>query len=399
MSQRLGMRFFSPALVLLLAASFFWARPRAQDIPIAVCDASHESGSAPVVNVRNFGARGDGKDDDGAAINQAIASLDHGGTVLFPPGVYAHGDVLTVLHDNITLAGPEAVLIAMNPDRSAVVVAGENAVVRDLTLNSSVYDIRGDKLEQSGIVITGPGARVLRTKVSGFKSTGIMVDGARDYIIACNSISNTRADGIHSTNGATRGRVAWNNVFNSGDDGIAVVSYDAGHQATSVIVENNNVEYIRWGRGISVIGSSNVTIRRNRVKLVAMAAGIIVAREASFHTPGASKVIIDGNELSNIQQKIVPLHGSRRTGHAAIELNSDNANPEFAVSEIDVVGNTVDGSAYDGIRLLGNVCAVSISSNTLNAVGGQGINVKSGCSPSVVRCLNNVSGKASSVCD
>lgn len=45
------------------------------------------------VSVKDFGAKGDGTTDDGAAINAAIASLptggvNYGGVVYFPPGIY-----------------------------------------------------------------------------------------------------------------------------------------------------------------------------------------------------------------------------------------------------------------------------------------------------------------------
>lgn len=46
---------------------------------------------ANVFDVHNFGAAGDGKTLDTAAISQAIVAVSRagGGTVLFPPGTYA----------------------------------------------------------------------------------------------------------------------------------------------------------------------------------------------------------------------------------------------------------------------------------------------------------------------
>src|SRR3978361_1613645 len=56
-----------------------------------------------VFDVRQFGATGDGKTLDTAAINRAIemAAGGGGGTVYVPPGVYLVGTV--VLKSNITL--------------------------------------------------------------------------------------------------------------------------------------------------------------------------------------------------------------------------------------------------------------------------------------------------------
>ena len=42
----------------------------------------------PAVSVKDFGATGDGRTDDRAAVQAAIDSLTNGGTVFFPPGTY-----------------------------------------------------------------------------------------------------------------------------------------------------------------------------------------------------------------------------------------------------------------------------------------------------------------------
>ncbi|AZV43746.1 hypothetical protein BAOM_3137 [Peribacillus asahii] len=48
------------------------------------------------VDVKSFGAKGDGVTDDSVAIQNAIATLPKtGGKLLFPPGVYLHGDGVT----------------------------------------------------------------------------------------------------------------------------------------------------------------------------------------------------------------------------------------------------------------------------------------------------------------
>jgi hypothetical protein len=342
------------------------------------------------VDVRAFGARGNGVDDDSAAIRNAIASLDHGGTVVFPPGNYVHVDTLTVRRANVLLSGRQATLHAGNPDRAAIFLTGENSSIRGFDITSGPPAGRGDKLEQSGLVISGVHNTVVGNTVSGFMSAGIMIVGAQDYVIACNRVSDTKADGIHATNGASKGYIARNSIFNTEDDGIAMVSYSPDRQATATTIEENSIEHIRWGRGISVVGSNNATIRHNRIKSVAMAAGILVAREAFFHTPGPRHITIDGNEILDIQNKLAPLNGRPRTGHGAIELNSDSNDPALAVSDVNVVGNRINGTAYDGIRLLGNVCNVAISGNSFRAVDGRAIAVKESCSKKVLHCADNV---------
>lgn len=363
------------------------AKP-ATSMRMAGCPPSSQGGATPLVDVRTFGALGNGLNDDTRAIQDAIASLEKGGTVLFPPGTYRHDDILVVTKPNVSLAGQGAVLLAGNPARAAIFLAGENSAIRDLAITSRPPGARGDRDEQSGVVVSGTGNAVEGNTVSGFKNAGILVLGGRDYVVACNHVFDTKSDGIHSTDGASGGRVTRNSVHNSGDDGIAVVSYRPKRRASAITIEDNSVEHIRWGRGISVIGSTDAVIRRNRIKSIAMAAGIIVAREASWDTPGAGNVIIEDNTILDIQQTLAPLDGRPRTGHAAIELNSDSDDPALGVSDVSIIGNSVNGSAYDGIRLHGNVTRVAITANELRGVRGHPIAVSPG-GGRVLKCSDN----------
>jgi len=350
----------------------------------------------PVVNIRDFGAVGDGFREVADALDRAIASLPSGGTVHFPPGIYAHNAVLEIRAPNIILSGTDATLLATNPDQAAVKITGTNSGIRDLTISANPADERGERDEHSGIIIAGRSNTVISTSVSRTKSAGIFVSGGQNYVIACNTIFDTLADGIHSTDGASGGRVIGNRVRNSGDDGIALVSYRGRAPASQIVIEDNDVAQIRWGRGISVIGSTGAVIRRNRVSAIAMAAGIIVAREASFNTPGAREVLIEDNTIGDIQQSLQPAPGRRRTGHAAIEINSDGSSEALAVSDVKILRNRVSGSGYDGIRLLGNIDRISIDSNMLDSIAGRPIRNISGTQ---VTCQANRASGAASRCD
>src|SRR5262245_39137991 len=60
------------------------------------------------VNVRNFGAQGDGVTDDAAAIGTALTAVKaSGGIVCLPPGTYLLGTPLS-LSSNVTLLGAGA---------------------------------------------------------------------------------------------------------------------------------------------------------------------------------------------------------------------------------------------------------------------------------------------------
>jgi polygalacturonase len=72
--------------------------------------------TAPVLDVRAFGAKGDGRTLDTDAINAAVstAAAQGGGVVQFPPGVYASFSIRLKSHVTLRL-GPGATLLAADP--------------------------------------------------------------------------------------------------------------------------------------------------------------------------------------------------------------------------------------------------------------------------------------------
>lgn len=99
---------------------------------LAPAAARAEDGSAPVVDVRAFGAKGDGEADDGPAIQRAIDSFATvpernragGGTVAFGPGEFLVTRTI-VLNHGITLAGAgrKATMVRADPSLAGAVIA------------------------------------------------------------------------------------------------------------------------------------------------------------------------------------------------------------------------------------------------------------------------------------
>ena len=103
-------------------------------------------------NVRDFGAVGDGKTKDTAAIQKAI---DAGGIVFFPPGVYLSGTLYLKSNGGLDLA-PGAVLLA-SPDKedyNADDFCVQNAVFIQEKVSGAHFIVA---VEQKDIVIRGGG--------------------------------------------------------------------------------------------------------------------------------------------------------------------------------------------------------------------------------------------------
>lgn len=113
---------------------------------------------AAVFDVRTFGAKGDGKSSDRAAINKAIeaAAAAGGGTVLIPAGTYATGSIR--LRSNITLQFEAGAVLDSIADPAAYDAAEPNDFTRFQDFGHSHWHnslIWGENLEN--IAIVGPG--------------------------------------------------------------------------------------------------------------------------------------------------------------------------------------------------------------------------------------------------
>ncbi|TCL58315.1 pectate lyase-like protein [Hydrogenispora ethanolica] len=163
-------------IVLLCGAAPLLALARpglAADQPI-LGPAFQKAETAPV-NVKTFGARGDGVSDDSASIQRALASLKDGGALFFPKGQYAFTRTLTI-PSNVRIFGDSkrsAVLLYLGTDRA--IVSGERTgkygvgsyylTIEDITLRG-VYDAG------TGLYITSRYLTVNNAEISHF-DTGV----------------------------------------------------------------------------------------------------------------------------------------------------------------------------------------------------------------------------------
>ena len=83
-------------------------------------------GESAAINVRDFGAVGDGKTDDTVAVQTAINCLPRGGRLYFPKGTYLVSPLC--LKSHITLEIPEGARLLGSPDRSKYPVIPGTAI-------------------------------------------------------------------------------------------------------------------------------------------------------------------------------------------------------------------------------------------------------------------------------
>jgi parallel beta-helix repeat protein len=351
--------------------------------------------------------------DDSAAIQDALDQLKAGDWLIFPPGTYRITKTLVVRNDGVTLYGRAATILFTDATQGGLMVQADNVAIYGFRLDQAstsrqtapwsggiaVYDERG------GAARRVRGTIIQNNVINNAAAAGIFLYKADGFTVAENTVWRSGADAIHMTAGASNGRIIGNSLSQSGDDMIAVVSYAGSPNvqtspvrykdwpalqdelSKNIYIAGNRASDEYWGRGISVVGGSNVTIEKNSVSRIPGAAGIYLERESSYRTFGDHNILVRGNIVSQIQTMPPSYKPSnikvRLSGHGAIELGSsqdaDESSNEiyreaFSVRDIAIVDNTIKHARFSAIRsgvgTRGTVINVLVRGNELSDVGG-----------------------------
>lgn len=277
------------------------------------------------VNPHRFGAVGDGRTDDTAALQRALDAMKAGDQLVIPAGkTYAHSGVLKIRRPGVRITG-RGTLLATREATSSVWIAADNVTIDGrLILRIARTTTRWEEYEQMALRV-GPygGAVVSGLVVNGAAAAGIYVGGAHDFSIRDVVVRNTRADGIHMTEGAHDGQVINPLVINPGDDGVAVVSYEGGDLAHDILIQSPRLVGQRWGRAFSVVGGDMITWRDVYAENSSGAA-VYIASEPSYSTLGSTRVqvfggtLVGANQNPDVQQGAVLIYNGREN-----QINSD----------------------------------------------------------------------------
>lgn len=179
--------------------------------------------SAGGINVRDFGAVGDGSTNDSSAFNAAIATLSGGGTLLVPPGIYRANILMNV--SNITVRGTSQQLFEDGQ------VVGSKIVPH--TFTSPAIQIGDGTASVTGAVLEN---LYLVGDSTTATSDGLYIYGASNVRINGLNVTNFGRDNIRITSSATQGT---NFVF---INGLVSVNYIA--TGLNVIYGASVTEYI-----------------------------------------------------------------------------------------------------------------------------------------------------------
>jgi parallel beta-helix repeat protein len=300
-----------------------------------------------------------------AALRKAVAAARRSHRPLyFSAGTYTYDSTLPLRGITAYGDGPKSILRATNPSSSAIVLRGRGVNLRDLQVSSPGARTRIGSASAAAVRVDHVlGFSVRNVVIDGAASSGIVVLGGANGLIAGNTVQNTRADAIHLTDGSHDITVSGNVVRSSGDDMIAVVSYVGETACKRITITRNRVIGQVTGRGISTVGGEDVTIERNSIGRT-YGAGVYVAAEASYDTLGTLNVRVIGNTIERTDVGEID--------HAAIHVVGRTG---YAVRATVVADNVVRDAGYRGIFVGDGTESTLVAGNELTRVGQQGIYV------------------------
>lgn len=315
---------------------------------------------AEVVNVKDFGAVGDGTTNDTTAIQAAItAASSVGDVVFFPNGTYLISSTLTISVNRILLVGQGRDNTTIKTSTASIVLVTSNAAMT--TLHG--ITLEGDSTTTIGFLgngTSGTGTNDLDATISEctfqLLLTGIQQAG-RNLKVSDNIFQTLTGKGIEviapiPTNNDFRGLEVVNNRFHSINSGTTYCIYCPGtRQFYDLIVKGNYIDacyfaFFGYGGNLSF---ENNTITR--------AYAGVVFDDTSFvgsDAPGYRTNVVVGNNLTFIPGSASAVHGyTFYTGARFLVMSNSVSNSPYhgfyfnSLLNSQVIGNYVYNCALD----------------------------------------------------
>lgn len=332
-----------------------------------------------VVNVKDYGATGNGTTSDYVAINAAIAALPAAnGHLHFPAGKYLIDGALTAFGSKTYLT-----------------ISGTNAVVNN-THHGNTFEIQNtcSQVDIFGIKFIGDASvRAngihIRVHANDTSITDCSFEGASDFalfighdtpaaLIARISVTNCLfttclGDGVHIGK-ASDVVVDGNTFYSTGDDSIAAVAESSTSRPYRITISNNNIYNSAW-RGIVILEGIDCLVTGNNINGCA-GASILVDRYLST-TLYNERVLIEGNKVFQSTGTSGPL--------GAIMIKFANDTRVLG----NVITDTQNGSAINFL----DVSRCSISSNEIRSSPSRAIACDDSTTTNVAAAWTNLTIK------
>ncbi len=348
----------------------------AEDIPEALPKPDN------ALSVTDFGAVAGDELDDADAISECIKeAAAQNKEVYIPEGDFLIKDKqyirgITISFPNTVIRGAGMWYTNLYGDAAGFLIMAENVGLYDFALTGTVSQ-RFDSIDPPAINLTDNtkrrnGATMQNLWIEHFKlgtwsntTMGVRIAGCR--------IRNTLADGINLCGGSSHCMIEFNDLRNTGDDGIACWSKGVVDEDNKIM---HNTVALPWlANHIALYGGKDIIVENNYLT-------------DSIHNGGGVNISTNFNPQDFQGQILVRGNVIERCGsmnndaggvNGGIWINSVEGK-EIA-ADVRIVGNVISDSTYSGISFIhgGAVTGMVIENNKVSGSATYGIEFLGGC--------------------
>lgn len=343
-------------------------------------------GQGNIVNVRDFGAKGNGSDCDTAAFVKAIAALpSSGGMLRIPAGRYLieplpGNDSLpfTCIRHHLAITEKSNVHIVGEGEKSVLLFTslkheGLRLInLRDSSIRDLVLEVKGKSYMRKNRapldLVAGENLVIANVISRNSAGHGIRLDACTGVLFERCRIDKAGQIGLNLLGGRqifVRDTV----ITDSRDHGINIGSIGGiGRVPQYISIENCEITGTREGHGVSVPYGDRIVIKNNRIKDTYQAAVAVYYTNAIFPV---EKVDIVGNTMSNCAAgKLSYMRGVISLFHITAKARRSSGN-----SELLIEGNTIRSTPVNGIWVTGckGMGKLTLKGNRFDGVGGEKI--------------------------
>ena len=265
---------------------------------------------AEKINVKNFGAKGDGKNDDTLAIQSTVNAIpDSGGTVFFPPGKYKISKTININRSNLFFVGSGVTKSTILFNRVAQMV-----VVQPLAkIPISNFLFKGIRYVNSGKTLAKPG------KMSGYGRAAIHLD---PYFAKISKVIITE------------------NFIDGGPTvGIGVSGEDITVIKNKIVATDQHGIYLSVGRNIRIVDND----------LSGIGLKSPIGSQSAIKISHGHKVFVGKNRIKNLGHEISGINAESTSSNVSINDNSISLSDRNQVGlrihaeKVTALGNRIDG--------------------------------------------------------
>ena len=374
--------------------------------------------SLPAMAAINLQALGACEEEDATTtINTALAQAKAIGTSVYAPACkYNHSGVIII--DSTQLYGEKGTVFnsanvtGVNPD-NAIILTGSNPKLLNVEITTDWTGLRQSNINGHAVVVSSANDFLVENiDVLGSAGSGIFITNSYNGLTTYNKVKDTLADGIHITNKSYNNIISGNHIIDTGDDQIAVVSYNSDAGISHDILINGNIVSGGSTRGISVVGGERITITDNNISDIDLS-GVYIATESSYNTnyvkdilvgnnfitscntdnsSGASSVYVFGRDGYTTSNIIISNNQVLKSVRNGITVASESGIPAYS-NHIKIIGNLIEGDLTSldsgiGIKFYG-ADSIDVINNTIRDFHAGGVYSDSGTMSGVINVFTN----------